>query len=529
MPEIIVKLGDNIVQKNFFVKEAVRIGRSADNEIVIENLSVSRAHATIQYEDGHYLLSDLDSSNGTYVNGVRIKKTELLDRDVITIGKHRLYFYDQRSPDAPVKAAVMDVDSTMMFDPARLPVAEEAPPARVQVLKGRQKGKTFVLKEARTTLGRGGGNDIRLSDWFVSKEHAVIERRGNQYVIQDMDSWRHTIVNGQIVEETVLEHGALIQLGPTVQLQFTLPETTAYDEEARPSLRVPVELDDQGYQQVAERTGGGREASGENRLEQSNPLIKVMPYFPEDATPRSFEYLLDPALDPEASTPPPPHESGRTSDRHEESSADQMAPAYDEEAEEPQSNSQSYDPFAMPADSGAEEMWALLEQGNAQQVNGNGHGAAHPPAEAAVGEDEEEEWLVEPSAADRAAQALPAMDEDEEAGEDEGAGWDAPQVQAASEPEPEIEPQPEIQPAPEPEFEPAPAPEPEFEPERAPAEAHAEAPAAAPAASAVTADMDPKLAEEILMWERALTNKNAIIRKQAARRLKQLTGMDYEY
>ena len=87
MPEIIVKLGDSIVQKNIFVKESIRIGRVPDNEIVVENLAVSRYHGIIDYEDGRYILTDLDSSNGTFVNGVRIKKTELQDRDVITIGK----------------------------------------------------------------------------------------------------------------------------------------------------------------------------------------------------------------------------------------------------------------------------------------------------------------------------------------------------------------------------------------------------------------------------------------------------------
>src|SRR5215208_4026676 len=110
MPEIIVKLGDSIVQKNIFVKETIRIGRIPDNEIVVENLAVSRHHAVIEFSDGRYILSDLESSNGCFVNGVRVKKTELQDRDVITIGKHKLYFYDQRAAaEVKPRPAAIDV------------------------------------------------------------------------------------------------------------------------------------------------------------------------------------------------------------------------------------------------------------------------------------------------------------------------------------------------------------------------------------------------------------------------------------
>src|SRR5437762_2137680 len=155
MPEIIVKLGDNIVQKYFFVKETMNIGRGAENEIVIENLAISRSHATIQCEEGKYLLADHGSSNGTYVNGVKIKRTELMDKDVITLGKHKLFFYDQRASE-PVRSPVLeDGDRTMLVTPTMIGL--------LAVTKGRQKGQTFTLDKSAVILGKGSDCQIQLN------------------------------------------------------------------------------------------------------------------------------------------------------------------------------------------------------------------------------------------------------------------------------------------------------------------------------------------------------------------------------
>ena len=63
MPELIVKLGDNVVQKYFFDKDVLSVGRARDNDIVIENLSVSRNHALVRLFDYNYILTELNSAN----------------------------------------------------------------------------------------------------------------------------------------------------------------------------------------------------------------------------------------------------------------------------------------------------------------------------------------------------------------------------------------------------------------------------------------------------------------------------------
>lgn len=231
MPEIIVKLGDQIVQKHYLSQDKISIGRSSENDISVENLAVSRHHANVIRVNGTYYIEDLDSSNGSFVNGVRVTKTELANKDVIAIGKHELYFYNQ---DVPAVSNPIDmVEKTM--------IVSHAPKvtALLRVTRGKHKDAEFVLDKAETRIGRAADNDIRLTDWFVSKYHALIVRKGLVFAVRDLDSWRHTYVNGEEVEEHTLKPGDTIQLGPKIQAVFDVPESA---DSVEGSGRTPVEV-----------------------------------------------------------------------------------------------------------------------------------------------------------------------------------------------------------------------------------------------------------------------------------------------
>jgi pSer/pThr/pTyr-binding forkhead associated (FHA) protein len=87
---IILKFNDSVVRQISSDKTEITIGRDPDTDIQIDNISVSRVHAKIQKEPKQYVLHDLNSTNGTFVNGKKIKKKSLKEDDVITIGKHTL-------------------------------------------------------------------------------------------------------------------------------------------------------------------------------------------------------------------------------------------------------------------------------------------------------------------------------------------------------------------------------------------------------------------------------------------------------
>lgn len=521
MPELIVKLGDSIVQKNIFVKETIRIGRVPDNEIVIENLAVSRYHAVIEHVDGNYILSDLDSSNGVFVNGVRVRKTELQDRDVISVGKHKLYFYDARATaELKPRPPVYDAERTMLVDQPAQPVPP--PQGALEIIKGRQKGARFTLAGNQTTLGSGSFNDIQLTDWFISKAHAVIERRASDFVIRDLGSWRHTYVNGVMTNEMPLSDGDVIQLGPSVQVAFSMARQ---DLPLTGPARIPVELEP-AFANFPPDSGNG---NGNGFHNDDEPV-----------THRGFKPVVRGWMESPASAASLESEpAGGSSDP-----LDILAsPA-------PKPPAPFYDPYA-PAEDAPEPAWRSAEAAYCAP-------AAPPEPEPAPAW---ESWEA-PDADDFTAKPAPAKEAAAQAeAEPFAAAIEAPETDAPYEfaeasiefetPEPspfmcspelrEERPEPgetpaydfstPVEPACAPE---EPPPAPVAEPAWGEPAQEEPPPAAAEAAPKAEPEQSPamdsgELEQEILMWERALKNKNPIIRKQAARQLQKLTGKQYDY
>src|SRR2546423_3861857 len=85
-------------------KESVKIGRNEDCDVTIDNLGVSRYHAEILEKEGFYVLRDLKSNNGTFVNGRRIETYNLNDGDEISIGKFTISFSGKSSIALPEPA-----------------------------------------------------------------------------------------------------------------------------------------------------------------------------------------------------------------------------------------------------------------------------------------------------------------------------------------------------------------------------------------------------------------------------------------
>jgi len=99
MLTILLKFNDKILKTIESDKNEIMIGRNAENDIVIENLAVSKQHARILNEDGKYFIEDLNSTNGTYLNKNRITKKDLKSNDIIIIGKHSLEIYTAKKGD----------------------------------------------------------------------------------------------------------------------------------------------------------------------------------------------------------------------------------------------------------------------------------------------------------------------------------------------------------------------------------------------------------------------------------------------
>ena len=90
MLTILLKFEDKLLKTVETDKAAITIGRNADNDIAIDNLSVSKRHATIRNAGGKYIIEDENSTNGTYLNEKLVTSQKLSHKDRLTIGKHTL-------------------------------------------------------------------------------------------------------------------------------------------------------------------------------------------------------------------------------------------------------------------------------------------------------------------------------------------------------------------------------------------------------------------------------------------------------
>jgi len=119
--ELSVFLRDRLIGRSVFADDEVRIGRSADNEVQIDNLALSRYHASIECIEGLHVIKDWQSQNGTFVNGERITGRRALDDgDRIGFGKFVLVFRSDKSA-----AAAATEDKKKVRDQASYAVAGE--------------------------------------------------------------------------------------------------------------------------------------------------------------------------------------------------------------------------------------------------------------------------------------------------------------------------------------------------------------------------------------------------------------------
>ena len=127
MAKLILSVDGTVLKEITLSKERTTLGRKPHNDIPVDNLAVSGEHAAIITILNDSFIEDLNSTNGTLVNGKPIKKHFLQNNDVIEIGKHKLKYFN----DAPVASSVGDFEKTMIIrkPTASAPSASIAPAA----------------------------------------------------------------------------------------------------------------------------------------------------------------------------------------------------------------------------------------------------------------------------------------------------------------------------------------------------------------------------------------------------------------
>ncbi|MFQ5500075.1 MAG: FHA domain-containing protein [Candidatus Zixiibacteriota bacterium] len=222
MAEIIVKFDDKVIERIVTEKKRLSIGRTRDNDIVLENRGVSRKHAMIEQNDNAAVIIDNESLNGTFVNNRKITEELLRDNDVVTIGKYALVYHTDAADESETAS---NYDGTMVLNTKRqkqLLANDKVERQMVEkyggsILIGEENAEfsEFKLERDVTTIGKAKFVHIRAKGLFLSGIQAKISREDNMFTIVNLGRKGKTRVNGEPMEQAVLKNGDLITVGKT--------------------------------------------------------------------------------------------------------------------------------------------------------------------------------------------------------------------------------------------------------------------------------------------------------------------------
>lgn len=217
MPKMIVSIDGVVIKEVQLTKDRTTLGRRPYNDIVIDNLAVSGEHAIVQMTGNEVYLEDLNSTNGTYVNGKAVKKQLLQNSDTVEIGKYKIKYINEVAGPTFDKTLILKAGAVMPPPPARTDAA--AAPAQnadlsgvnatIKVLSGAAAGREVPLVKVVTTIGKPG------------VAVAAITKRPHGFVVAHVEGGNKPTLNGAAIgaEPVALKNGDLLELAGT-QMQF---------------------------------------------------------------------------------------------------------------------------------------------------------------------------------------------------------------------------------------------------------------------------------------------------------------------
>ncbi len=219
MLSAVITLDSKIVDKFVLKPDITAVGRAKDNDIVINNPSVSRYHLFIQRKDGKVKLKDLGSGNGVYVNGVKVEEAIITEDDLVLIGKFILKL--EVEEDSTIRRQsdfARDHDGTVIYDTGAQDkyVSEVKHKAQSRGTMLRELGgEEILLDKSVITIGKGDVADIEIKGLFTSEHQAKIVRlEDGTFRIFNMGNFLNpTKVNGKPVTDHLLRDYDVIEAG----------------------------------------------------------------------------------------------------------------------------------------------------------------------------------------------------------------------------------------------------------------------------------------------------------------------------
>lgn len=220
MAKLVLSMDGLVLKEIPLTKERLTIGRRATNDIQIDNLAISGQHAVVVTILNDSFLEDLNSTNGTQVNGQPVKKCFLKNGDDIELAKYKLkYVIDPPSSVGETtdygNTVTIPMETTQKPAPAAAaPAPASTPPsasASIKILNGSNAGRTVELTKVMTTLGKPG------------VQVAVIANRASGFSITHVEGAQFPLVNGHAIDaqaRALSDHDVIEIAG--VRMEFNL-------------------------------------------------------------------------------------------------------------------------------------------------------------------------------------------------------------------------------------------------------------------------------------------------------------------
>lgn len=229
MARLILSLKGRELDKFVLGQGTVVLGRSPESDIRIDNPAISRKHASIECIGQGYVVTDLGSSNGTFLNGEPLKApTPLKPGDVIGLAKFELLFQDTPRAEVEKLMGSVDMEATVMVDSEAMAKAFQSVPTgapmvsgprKLVVLKGEANVKELVIERDVITFGKDDKCDLVVKGFFLDRIEGTLTQKQGKYHLLPMGSG--VKVNEQkIDQEVILKVGDTFSIGKTI-LAFT--------------------------------------------------------------------------------------------------------------------------------------------------------------------------------------------------------------------------------------------------------------------------------------------------------------------
>jgi pSer/pThr/pTyr-binding forkhead associated (FHA) protein len=202
-------------------RDEYSIGRREGNVIRLTERNVSREHARLYKKSApaltraDFVLEDLTSYNGVYVNGLRVHHShDLVHGDLVQIGDYRIILQSEEIELAADRSGPLDAKATLPTSPMARAASLLDRPNRLVMLAGPTPGAEFPLDRERMSVGRAEDANISINHNSVSRLHCEVHALGDgRFEIVDKGSSNGVRVNGADLRRGIVEPGDVIELG----------------------------------------------------------------------------------------------------------------------------------------------------------------------------------------------------------------------------------------------------------------------------------------------------------------------------